>query len=292
MALPHVIVIDLDGTLVHSDGTVTAANRAALARARASGIDVLIATGRTWSECRTLLDATGLDGPVVTAGGSRLVQHPDHLTLDRIDMDPCMAQEAAQILVQHGLGVLILRDPEDDGVEYLHLGPHPLHAVSTWWHARHGHEVHALDTLDDVGKLHGVLRIAAVATPGTFQAPMAALDERLGDRARVWHWEAVIDPALGHEAVHLMEVFDPSACKWTMVQRWCASHGRDPAQVVAIGDGLNDVAIVRLAPLGVAMGNADPRVRAVADHVAPHHDDDGVAQVIDALLSGALEVVP
>jgi hydroxymethylpyrimidine pyrophosphatase-like HAD family hydrolase len=119
---------------------------------------------------------------------------------------------------------------------------------------------------------------------------MSALQSQLGSRARIWHWEAVIDPVLGHEAVHLLEVFNPCACKWGMVQRWCASHGRDASLVVAIGDGLNDVSIVKRAPLGVAMGNADPRVLAVADHVAGHHDENGVAQVIDALLSGELGV--
>jgi len=283
-------VIDLDGTLVHSDGTVTATNRAALERARVQGIDVLIATGRTWSECHLLLEAAGLDGPVVTAGGSRLVRHPDHVTLDRITIDSAMAREAAGVLVEHGLGVLVLRDPDDDGVEYLHLGPHSLHSVSTWWHARHGHELHSLTTLDDVGSLEGVLRIAAVASSDSFEAPMSALQLQLGDRARVWHWEAVSDPTLGHDSVHLLEVFNPAACKWAMVQRWCEAHGRDESLVVAIGDGLNDVAIVKWAPLGVAMANADPRVRAVADHVAGHHDENGVAQVIDALLSGDLEV--
>ncbi|MCH2137493.1 MAG: HAD hydrolase family protein [Phycisphaerales bacterium] len=288
MAMAEVMVIDLDGTLVRSDGSIAHASRAALRRAEAAGLRILVATGRSWSECNSLLDAAQLHGPAVTAGGALLVAHPTAETLDRITLPGPVAAAAARSLVAADLGVLVLLDPAGTGQEYLHIGPTPLHDVSRWWHAMHGHTVHACADPEALIDRTDVLRVAAVAGADAFAGPMDALHTVLGDSGRVWHWEAVTDAAKGHEPVHLLEVFHPDATKWSMVRRWCAANDVNPAAVVAIGDGLNDVDLIRQAPLGVAMGNADPRVLAVADHVAPSNDDNGVAAIVDALLEGGL----
>ncbi|MCH2135874.1 MAG: HAD family hydrolase [Phycisphaerales bacterium] len=285
-----VIVVDLDGTLVDPQGAVSQPGAAALRDARAAGWQVLIATGRSWSECRQLLDEAGVDGPVITAGGATVTQHPGGMTLDAVAMEEAQAQLAAEILISHGLGVLGLLDPDHCGVEYLHIGPHPLHAVSAWWHEHHGHSIVACPSLDGALAHGPMLRIAAVADAESFAAPMSELEARLSSASRAWHWAAVIDQAQGHAPVHLLEVFSRSACKWAMVERWCRSNGFDPDQVVAIGDGRNDVELIRHAPLGIAMGNADAQVLAVADHVAPSNAQHGVAHAVEALLEGALAV--
>ena len=290
MVLPEVIAVDLDGTLVGSSGYVSAENQAALAAARAAGIEIIVATGRTWSECHHLLRGASVQGPVITAGGARLVDHPSNATLDVLALPPAVGRQAIEVLVDQGLGVLVLLDPAKHGLEYVHVGPEPLHSVSLWWHKHHGHDVHVAASPEAACALGTVLRVAAVAAAESFAQPVAALKAALGSAARTWHWEAVTDPSLGHAPVHLLEVFDPAAGKWAMLERWCVSKGCNPARVAAIGDGLNDVELVQRAPLGIAMGNADARVLAVADHVAPSHDDNGVARTIEAMLGGRLEV--
>jgi Cof subfamily protein (haloacid dehalogenase superfamily) len=59
--------------------------------------------------------------------------------------------------------------------------------------------------------------------------------------------------------------------------------GITPAEMVAIGDGENDVAMLRLVALGIAMGNASSRVQAVADWVTDTNNRDGVAVAIERL---------
>ena len=56
--------------------------------------------------------------------------------------------------------------------------------------------------------------------------------------------------------------------------------GVDPAHVMAMGDGENDIEMLQLAGLGVAMGNAGPKLKAVADVVVATNDQDGVAEAI------------
>jgi hydroxymethylpyrimidine pyrophosphatase-like HAD family hydrolase len=64
--------------------------------------------------------------------------------------------------------------------------------------------------------------------------------------------------------------------------------GIDPSQVVAIGDSLNDLPMIRWAGLGIAMGNAQPEVKAEADWVTTSCDEHGVAYAVDQLLRGQL----
>ena len=73
--------------------------------------------------------------------------------------------------------------------------------------------------------------------------------------------------------------------KWTAIEALCAQYGIDPAETVAIGDGLNDLEMVRDAGLGIAMGNADARIEAVADMRVGHHDASGFADAADLVLA-------
>ena len=80
----------------------------------------------------------------------------------------------------------------------------------------------------------------------------------------------------------------PCARRWTMACTAADRLGVARSRIVAIGDGLNDLELLRQAPLGVAMANADPRVAAVADARTVSHEDDGVAVAIEARLDGRL----
>ena len=66
----------------------------------------------------------------------------------------------------------------------------------------------------------------------------------------------------------------------------CGQWGIDPADTVAIGDGLNDLEMVERSGVGIAMGNADPRVASVAKRRTGSNRDDGVAQAIAAIIDG------
>ena len=63
------------------------------------------------------------------------------------------------------------------------------------------------------------------------------------------------------------------------------SSGVAAAEVVAFGDMPNDLELIRWAGLGVAVANADPRLKAAADEVTASNDDDGVAMVIERIVA-------
>jgi hydroxymethylpyrimidine pyrophosphatase-like HAD family hydrolase len=80
--------------------------------------------------------------------------------------------------------------------------------------------------------------------------------------------------------VNNIEINSGDAHKGAALLELCRHLNIDPAQAMAFGDGLNDVTMIKTAGIGVAMGNADPRVKDVADFVTDTNDNDGVAKAI------------
>ena len=73
-----------------------------------------------------------------------------------------------------------------------------------------------------------------------------------------------------------MDVYLPDGGKVYGIKKFCEREGLDQADVIAFGDGDNDIGMIRFAGLGVAMGNAPANVRAEADYVTDRVEDDGI----------------
>lgn len=82
-------------------------------------------------------------------------------------------------------------------------------------------------------------------------------------------------------------MFSPSASKGQALTALADSLGISLEETMAVGDGVNDVSMLRAAGLGVAMGQAPRRVRASADLVTASNAEDGLAQVIEDVILGS-----
>lgn len=83
---------------------------------------------------------------------------------------------------------------------------------------------------------------------------------------------------------NLVEISQKGVSKETGIRILCNHLGIDLSEVMAIGDNRNDVELIQTAGLGVAMGNAQPELRAVADTVTATNEADGVAKAIATYL--------
>jgi hypothetical protein len=287
MSRYQVLVIDLDGTLLSPDGTISAANARAVEDARAAGLEVVIATGRSLVESEHALDAIGHAGLVVTAGGSMLTHVASRRTLVRRTLAHDVVEEVARVVLRHEHKVLLLKDPGAAGYDYLAVGEAELDPASEWWFRTLPVRVEHVDTLEEDPHPHDTVRAGAVA-PADELAPIARrLTAALGDRAFLQHWAAVTQTEATGSDTHLLEVFGRDVNKWTTIAAYCAESGIDTGAVAAIGDGVNDVELVREAGLGVAMGNADERVLREADRVTDDYASDGVAKAVRLILDGS-----
>lgn len=289
------LALDLDGTLLSPDGTVSAANAAALHAFRAAGGRVLPCTGRGLIECRHILRAIGHEtGEAVVAGGSVTADVRTGATVHRFAMRAGLVRHAVDEIHAAGFPALVLKDPAAAGFDYLVVRSergHDLDPVTEWWFSELGVTARFARTLDDDHHPEQTVRVGLCAEAAACEPVGQRLRQRLAGEAVFHHFGAVVGPEhVGGQAprrVHILEVFDPRAGKWSAIEEHCARTGTDPAGVVAIGDEVNDLDMIRGAGLGVAMGNAIGAVKALATRHTRSNREDGVAYAIEQVLRGA-----
>lgn len=105
---------------------------------------------------------------------------------------------------------------------------------------------------------------------------------------KVWrHLEDLGPLSLSNSHPLNIEVNAEGVTKAAALQEVCTLLGTTVQHMIAMGDSLNDIAMIRLAGMGVAMGNAQPAVKEVADFVTRSNDEDGVAYAIECCLFDA-----
>jgi HAD superfamily hydrolase (TIGR01484 family) len=281
----RLLVVDLDGTLLDPNGRVLAANVAAIRQARAAGIEVMVATGRSWLESRHVLAAIGDEGVFIGAGGATLHESVSGRLLDRRTLPVELVEGIATSLLNHGHLAHLLQDPQETGQDYVLVGDAQIDPASAWWFQTFPVTVRRHRTLSEARPIGATIRAGTVAVGRELAVVAAALREDLGDRVVLQHWSALTESEVTGSATHLLECFAPETNKWTMARAVAARRGIAADAIAAVGDGLNDLQLIGEAGFGIAMGNADPRVQAVAKaHVGPH-DRDGFAEAVRLLLA-------
>jgi len=282
-----VLVIDLDGTLLRSDGAVSPRNISAIESARRAGLEVIIATGRSLAESREALGAINHAGMLIAAGGSLMCDVATGRTISRRAMPADLVQDITRWLIEHDHAALILKDAHAAGYDYLVVGDGQLDPASKWWFARMGTTTRHVAGLHEDPHPGHTVRAGAVASEERLRPLALRLQSEFGDRCSMQHWSAVTATHAIGSPTHLLEIFDARVSKWSMLQEFCEPREIPPQRIAAIGDGLNDVELIGSAGLGIAMANAGPEVVQAAARSTEHHDADGVAIAIDNILSGA-----
>ena len=284
------IAVDLDGTLLDSSGKVSPRNIKAIADLRDAGFKVVPATGRSWRESRRVFEVIQAKGMAVTSGGSVLSDAATGKTIERLVMDPELVLRLTLALLERGLLAHLLRDHDSSCHDYCLVGTGQVNPATEWWLKTHEVDVRRVDTIDDLKKLgfDHVLRVGAVERGDVLAPVCAAMREQFHGQATMQSWSAVTSNAAIGSETHLLEMYCVNTDKWTMIQKLRDRHGLSNDQVFAIGDGLNDLIMVREAGVGIAMQNAHAELRPLANHIAPHHHDDGFAHVVEQILSGSI----
>ncbi len=286
------IALDLDGTLLRPDGSVSPFSIDTIARARRAGIEVVVCTGRGYVECRHVLGWIGQTDAAVVAGGSITACGRTGRTLHRVPMSHDLVSLVVETLHEHERAAMVLKDPSAAGYDYLVLhgaGKHPIDPVTTWWFEEVGVSARYANTLDDDEHPEQTVRVGA-CTDERASGPIAeALERDLPASATLHNFPAVV-ASRGDGAeprrVNIIEVFDGRASKWGAVERLAQERGIDPARVAAIGDQINDISMIRAAGVGIAMGNAVEGVRELADRHTETNANDGAALAIEKILDG------
>jgi len=278
-AMPRfrLLAIDIDGTLVNSRSELTCPTRRAILQAKQAGIRVALATGRRYSQTIHLIEPLAIDVPLITASGSLVKDPLDHRTLYKATFDSPTLCEMAEIVDRFGFHPLMCADTFDEGFDFYfdqQAAKNPFLDEYMQFNPRSGRDWPGLIKCPP----DGVFNVFTFGTHAEMLALQSQLEHQMAGRLST---HVLRSPRYSG---HICEVAMGGVTKWSAIE-WLAALWKIPNDsICAVGDDVNDLAMIRAAGLGIAMGNAQPVVLAAADRIVATHDEDGLVQVVEWLL--------
>jgi hypothetical protein len=265
------VAADIDGTLLGANGELSARTIRVIARLREAGIAFTLATSRRYTGTAPVAEALAHTGPLILYDGAQLRRFPGGAIEENDGLDICVAREAAAVIHRHHLRAIV--QFSDVAGERLRVGP-PSADIR-----------HDAEYLSMYAPQTTVVPFDELAPDGSWPlrvlafGPLDTLERAAADLAGSRGATQVL--LQGNYGAAELTVFSPTASKGSALLRLAKRLDIPRERTFAIGDGLNDISMLRLAGLGVAMGNANARVRAAAQAVAGMSDEDGAALAIE-----------
>jgi Cof subfamily protein (haloacid dehalogenase superfamily) len=266
----RLLVLDVDGTLVNRDGAVSAADRAALRKASGLGVRISLSTGRVIKACLDLIRELSLDGYHIFYNGA-LVANP--ATGEEVYARPLgreVVKEAVEFARTSGT--------------YLELysTSHFFAERENWSDDIHRRFFRVEPTFTDfngIWEQERIIKAEMVVHNAAEEAKAGDFQRHFGRRLR---FSTARTPAFPD--VRFINIVDPGVSKGKALETLATKLGVRLEEVMAIGDGSNDIPLLEAAGLAVAMGDAPDEVKAVADYITLDIDHSGVAAAVEKFL--------
>jgi Cof subfamily protein (haloacid dehalogenase superfamily) len=262
------LMVVIDGTLLGRERIISAENKQALDEARRLGVGVALSTGRAFLACRSILDQLALDGYHIFFDGALVSGWGEEVYAEPLDKG--VVGEAVEFAHRHKI------DFE------LHSGTRYFVERETWSTDAHRKFFGIEPSIVDFTELWERERIIKGGLASVNPEQMAKAREfytRFEDRL---HFSIARSPAFPD--VEFTNVVALKVSKGRALEALTAHLGISLSEVMAVGDGTNDITLLSRAGLAVAMDNAPDEVKAVADHITLDADQNGLAAAIERFL--------
>ncbi len=275
------IASDMDGTLLNSKQEVSEKNREAIQKALNLGVEVVIATGRSYEEAISVLQESGLQLPIICANGAE-IRTKEGEVVKAHPLDHKIAKQAADVLNQVGIYYEIYTSEGtytvdyDKGVEiiidiFTTANPE-LSRELVEEEAQHRYDkglIHIVDSYEPI--LNGEKTIYKLLV---FHKDHSFLDEVEQKLKQIDHLE-VTSSAFGN-----LELMNTQAQKGIALAEFVEEKGIALQDTMAVGDNYNDLSMFRVVGRSVAMGNANDDIKERCTHVTLRNDESGVGEAI------------
>lgn len=267
------LALDLDGTTLGSTPTISPRNRAAVAIARERGLEVVLVTGRHHIATRPFHADLGLTTPAICCNGTYVY---DFLA-ERVVTGAPLGRERARWLLdaarRHGAHSVVY---SGDAMNY---------------------------EVEDARTIRTTAWAESLPEPGRpVMRKVDDLADLIEEASIIWklfasHDDPAVLAALQAEAIaqgnisaelswiDCLDLVAAGNSKGARLVEWAGSRGIPAEAIIAIGDNFNDISMFEKVGLSIAMGNADPVVKAAATRVTETNVADGVAQAIEHLFA-------
>ncbi|MGG1641353.1 Cof-type HAD-IIB family hydrolase [Paenibacillus sp. NRS-1782] len=261
------IAIDIDDTLINDQKEVTPATQLALEAAVAKGVVVTLATGRAYASAKQLARQTGLNVPIITYQGALIKNLLDENVLYERYVPLVAARRLYEFCVERNLHLqtyiddkLYTREDNQKIKDYTALN-------ST--------EYFVEPLFSKLIELP-TPKMLIIDEPEVLDKLIPELRELLGNEVHITKSKP-----------HFLEIMHHEGTKGHALTFLANHYGCDLSETIAIGDSWNDHEMLECAGLGIAMENAIPDLKKLADYITSSNNEDGVKHAIDKFVLNA-----
>lgn len=263
------IAVDLDGTLVRSDQSISPRTIDTLVQVQQSGVKMAVASGRPTFGTAHVADALRLadfGGYVMSYNGGEIYDWGTKTRLHAQTLDEDIIPYIYMYAREHGMPIMtyigkeVVSEVENN--EYINYSV-----------MRNRMTLRKVEDFVATAQGVGIVKCIIVGDPTLLPALEIEMQETLKGKAGVFRSEPFF-----------LEIVPVGIDKAKGLSILLNKIGMQPSELIAFGDGYNDIPMLQFAGLGVAMGNAAEKIQKAADMVAQSNDDDGIAVLLEKLI--------
>ncbi len=272
----RLLALDIDGTLLDRRQVMSDATADAVRHAADRGVIVTVCTGRSLPSAATAVRHLPLNAPYVLNNGAMIYDVPRRRARYLRHLPGPLARDSVEVFRRIGFHPIVYGPlPEVQYFYYDSFDPDNRSFVD--YAAKNADRVHRVDDVCDFLRRDVTcITVAERIEPARSREPYI--------KAQLPDAEVVFEVSPWDPCYCVITVMPRGVSKGDGLRRLARLLGVDLAEVMAVGDNLNDLEMLDAAGLGVAMGNGTPEIRDRADYVTASVDDDGVARAIERFI--------
>lgn len=268
------ICIDMDGTLLNNDHEVSEKNKEILKKVHSKGINIALTTGRIFISARYYSDLIGINTPVIASNGAYIKNKYEDKAILEGSLNKEDAIEIYKIVKKYKLNITfnswdtLIRETE----------------------VPKSHAYYIMNKqLSEDKKVKFLITNDIISTINNFSESIlkGIVIEEKDNKDNLWAAKKEIKEKF-KDKLHVVssgndnfEIMDGSISKGSAVLHLAKIFNIDKEEVMCIGDSENDISMLKVAGLSIAMGNGNDIVKEVADFITDTNNNDGVAKAIE-----------
>lgn len=281
------IAIDIDGTLLNSNGELTEKTKEIIKRVVNKKVKVVLTSGRVTTSVKAIADKINADRYIICDNGASIYDIEEEKTIWSKEIDKKTVLDLMNICVENNIYYMVFTDKEIVVKDLRHM-------ALAFYMQRHN--------CNDEATGISEIKYGGIEYVSKVDRPIRRIV--VCDQDRVIY-NSIVNKLKNFEGVELLaaphvsnkivkngdqkmiisysyaEILPKSTNKWTAIKELIKNIGIKDEEVIAIGDNFNDISMLQNAGLGIAMNNGAPVAKEVASVVAPSNDEDGVATILE-----------
>lgn len=260
------IALDMDGTLLNEKHKVNGRVKDALFRIREMGVKVILSSGRGYKGIKGYIDELDIKDLVISMNGAAVTDYTGQKLIFSQHMEPDVSREVIRLSYEYDIYNILFINSD--------MYVDEINEKGLFFEKHDRIRLKAVGNLYDFYNSEPVGKMLLIGESNKLTMLREALYKSLGNRVN-----------LTFSLPYFLEAYSPLVNKGVMLEKVCGYYGINRDEVIAIGDGENDISMIEYAGLGIAMGNASQAVKDKADFVTRTNVSDGVWYAIEKFIS-------